>query len=89
MTVSDFPTVPFDGAHRLRRSGMTGRSDAEVQAPADEQVRRLPQPERKRVNGRRKYSVKHDARMLYLSRPSERDRHIPVIPGDDLVRFVP
>lgn len=43
MTVSEFATVPFDGAHGLRRACMTGRCDAEVQAPADEQVRWLRQ----------------------------------------------
>ncbi len=63
VTMSDLPAVPLDGAHRLRRFGVTRRSEAEVQA------------ERKRVDGGGQDSVTHIYRMLGPRRLSERDRH--------------
>jgi len=45
MAMSNLVAVPFDGTHGLVRSGMTRRSDAEVEATADQQTLRLPQPD--------------------------------------------
>lgn len=53
----------------------TGRTDAAVQLTADEQIRRSPQVE---TEGRQRPTQAlggTEARMLYLSRPSERNRH--------------
>lgn len=69
MTMSDLPPVPFDGAYRLWRTGVTRRSDAEVQAAADGEVPRSPEPKREHVDDGCQGSVWHGSRMLYLVRP--------------------
>jgi len=80
MTMSDLAVPPFNGAHRLRRAGVTGGPDTEVQAPTDEEVCWPPQAKRKRVDGGCQDSVEHggqDARSL----PDKRVRFRPSHPA--------
>ena len=69
--MGDLPALPFDGAYGLAGVGVTRRSDAEVQAPADGKVPRSPEADWKHVYTRGKESLKHLARLHRPRQPSE------------------
>ena len=75
MTMGDLATVPLDGAHRRSGLGMARRSRTEMQATADKQVRRLPQPEGKRVDDACQEPVQHGLGMLDVESAGAGESH--------------